>query len=359
MTILQAASSSTSSSTRTGRQRRRVTAVSPFSLSPAVLLLLRSASAQPELKTCGNNGKWKLDVDGCQYPLIECSGDCDTDKDCAGDLVCHQRNPYEAVPGCSGGEQGTGKTDYCVRPSGGAGGDKQLVMASSIISPTPSVSPSPTQLPTISSGPTQLPSISSAPSTSTAPTVSLAPTFRPTPNPTPSPTPNPTPRPTPALAPINVSDPVRLRLYWEKGYRWQETSKETFWCMECDGSCSSGNKIKIKWCSSSDNKQKFQYYYDDKTYRPKSRPDLCFTENGFNSKYNPIRLRTCEPGNKKQQWINDPAFDEKGRKQFEIHPARDKSKCLTQQHHPRSGENVYPQSCSRARQHDTSEWIVY
>ena len=95
------------------------------------------------------------------------------------------------------------------------------------------------------------------------------------------------------------------------------------------------------------------------TYRPKSRPDLCFTENGFNSSSNPIRLRTCEPGNKKQQWINDPAFDEKGRKQFEIHPARDKNKCLTQQHHPRSGETVYPQSCSTARQHDTSEWIVY
>ena len=222
MTILQAASSSTSSSTRTGRQRRRVTAVSPFSLSPAVLLLLRSTSAQPELKRCGNNGNWKLDVDGCQYPLLECSGDCDTDKDCAGDLVCHQRDPYEAVPGCSGGEQATGKGDYCVRPSGGAGGDKQLVMASSIISPTPSVSPSPTQLPTISSGPTQLPSISSAPSTSTAPTISLAPTFRPTPNPTPRPTPNPTPRPT-----VNVSDPVRLRLYWEKGYRWQGVRPDT------------------------------------------------------------------------------------------------------------------------------------
>ena len=256
MTILRAASSSsTSSSTRTGHQRRRVTAVSPIYLSPAVLLLLRSASAK-ELKRCGNNGKWNTDKDGCAYPLLECTGDCDNDKDCAGDLVCHQRDEYEAVPGCIGGEQAfSGDRDYCVRPAGGGdGGDKQLVMASSIISPTPSVSASP-------SSPTQLPSISSAPSTSTAPTVSLAPTFRPTPNPTPMPTSNPTSRPT-----INRSDPVRLRLYWEKGYRWQESSRETFWCMECDGSCSSGNKIEIKWCSSSDNKQKFQYYYDDSKF---------------------------------------------------------------------------------------------
>ena len=234
MTILRAASSSsTSSSTRKGRQRRHVKAVSPFSLSPAVLLLLRSTSAQPKTVMCGNNGKWK-NKDGCTYPLLECTGDCDTDKDCAGDLVCHQRDAYEAVPGCSRGEQDKSETDYCVRPSGGAGGDKQLVMASSsIISPTPSISASPTQLPTISS----------------APSTSAAPTFRPTQKPT-----------------INKSNPVRLRLYWKKGYRWQESSRETYWCMECDGSCSSGNKIEIKWCSSSDNKQKFQYYYDDSKF---------------------------------------------------------------------------------------------
>ena len=33
-----------------------------------------------------------------------CQGDCDSDRDCAGNLQCYQRN-YEltAVPGCSGG----------------------------------------------------------------------------------------------------------------------------------------------------------------------------------------------------------------------------------------------------------------
>ena len=70
---------------------------------------------------CGNNGDWKI-KDGCAYPLLECTGDCDTNNDCAGDLVCHQRDEYEPVPGCSGGEQNDSKTDYCVRPSGGDGG---------------------------------------------------------------------------------------------------------------------------------------------------------------------------------------------------------------------------------------------
>ena len=32
-----------------------------------------------------------------------CSGDCDTDDDCAGDLVCFQRDGGEDVPGCSWG----------------------------------------------------------------------------------------------------------------------------------------------------------------------------------------------------------------------------------------------------------------
>lgn len=72
---------------------------------------------QPKIKHCGNDGEWK-NKDGCKYPLLECTGDCNRDRDCAGDLVCYQRGPYEAVPGCSGGEQGASKTDYCVRPTG-------------------------------------------------------------------------------------------------------------------------------------------------------------------------------------------------------------------------------------------------
>ena len=75
---------------------------------------------QLKIMGCGNNGDWKT-KDGCAYPLLECTGDCDTNNDCAGDLICHQREPYEAVPGCSGGEQHDSKTDFCVRPSGGDG----------------------------------------------------------------------------------------------------------------------------------------------------------------------------------------------------------------------------------------------
>jgi len=44
--------------------------------------------------------------------LGECEGDCDTDDDCAGALICYQRDPGWPVPGCSGTSQS--KTDFCV-----------------------------------------------------------------------------------------------------------------------------------------------------------------------------------------------------------------------------------------------------
>lgn len=44
-------------------------------------------------------------------------GDCDSNNDCVGDLICFQRNGNAAVPGCIGGENDGSRTDYCVSPS--------------------------------------------------------------------------------------------------------------------------------------------------------------------------------------------------------------------------------------------------
>jgi hypothetical protein len=46
-------------------------------------------------------------------PLAECQGDCDTDSDCAEDLVCFQRSGFASVPGCNG--SGNKGWDYCAR----------------------------------------------------------------------------------------------------------------------------------------------------------------------------------------------------------------------------------------------------
>ena len=39
---------------------------------------------------------------GSGYQCGLCEGDCDGDSDCAGDLVCVQRNGFDVVAGCSG-----------------------------------------------------------------------------------------------------------------------------------------------------------------------------------------------------------------------------------------------------------------
>lgn len=35
-------------------------------------------------------------------PCERCHGDCDGDNQCAGNLICFQRNDYTSIPGCQG-----------------------------------------------------------------------------------------------------------------------------------------------------------------------------------------------------------------------------------------------------------------
>lgn len=47
-------------------------------------------------------------------PLGLCTGDCDSDFDCERDLICEQRDGFDAIPGCTG--NGVGGIDYCRFP---------------------------------------------------------------------------------------------------------------------------------------------------------------------------------------------------------------------------------------------------
>lgn len=75
----------------------------------------------------GCSGKGKNDWDYCYKPVLNivskdpkailgsCSGDCDTDSNCAPGLKCHQRDADEEVLGCSG--EGAPAWDYCYNPA--------------------------------------------------------------------------------------------------------------------------------------------------------------------------------------------------------------------------------------------------
>ncbi|KAL3935709.1 MAG: hypothetical protein SGBAC_008824 [Bacillariaceae sp.] len=47
-------------------------------------------------------------------PIGLCSGDCDFDSECEGDLICYYRKAFDPVPGCEG--LGEDNFDYCVPP---------------------------------------------------------------------------------------------------------------------------------------------------------------------------------------------------------------------------------------------------
>ena len=60
------------------------------------------------------NYLWKMGDNGLpqkNFPLGNCEGDCDKDADCAGGLLCFERNGLEEVLGCEG--SGLDGKDYC------------------------------------------------------------------------------------------------------------------------------------------------------------------------------------------------------------------------------------------------------
>ena len=72
----------------------------------------RAAFIGNQLRHVANDG-----LPTTAYPLKNCQGDCDSDTDCEGSLVCSQRSSGNiAVPGCTGGEDEAANYDYCYDP---------------------------------------------------------------------------------------------------------------------------------------------------------------------------------------------------------------------------------------------------
>ena len=74
----------------------------------------------------------------------------------------------------------------------------------------------------------------------------------------------------------------------------------------------------------------------------------------FHSESNPIRLRDCDNDDSEQKF---DGFRDDGR--FELHPRDDPGLCVSQLHHPKKAETVYPQDCGDTRDHKTTYWIAY
>jgi hypothetical protein len=161
-------------------------------------------------------------------------------------------------------------------------------------------------------------------------------------------------------------------LYWEEGYTWQDESRERKWCMIADyrgfpgtGKCWHGLKtqpchgdmVYIARCDT-DKRQMFSIIpmtggtqYQIQVYKDDER---CLERMDYS-----IVLRPCDVMNPLQRfWLPRGALF---MRRFEISPITLANHCLTQAHHPKSGEVVELAKCSIARneENESSFWNLY
>jgi hypothetical protein len=142
----------------------------------------------------------------------------------------------------------------------------------------------------------------------------------------------------------------RLRLYWEDGYYWQESHSEKKYCMQCDGSsCGDGDKVRIQTCGGDNTKFEFYKRSGGEANIRDTKSSRCMRVEGGK-----IRMRDCDSGDSKQRFTGSFSSSK-----FEIHPQDDSDKCVTQQHHPKPGEELIIDKCSTARGDETSYWNKY
>jgi hypothetical protein len=186
--------------------------------------------------------------------------------------------------------------------------------------------------------------------------------------PTDMPTLSPSVSPTesPSNSPTKFS--FRLRLHWQRGYYWQDdwSDEEKYWCMECASeTCTEDDNVFVDYCS---DKWKQQFSFVGNTLRPAMNKELCMTYIGRSNEElvsaklvmrgkRHIVLRPClndQDGYQEQQF---EGFEWDGT--FELHTKGRTDQCITQWHHPKAKELLYPEDCQVARDEVTSLWRTY
>jgi hypothetical protein len=141
--------------------------------------------------------------------------------------------------------------------------------------------------------------------------------------------------------------------YWEQGYYWQEETIERFWCLQCEGSaCQNGDEVEIRTCDSDNTYWNFVPNGSGQVQFRIANTNLCLQHEDQRR----IVVRNCDSSYSRQFF--GPGNGAFGGSRFEIvTPAT--GGCVSQQHHPKSGENIFSMPCETARKYDTSFWVKY
>lgn len=296
------------------------------------------------LEHIGNNGE-----PSGVFPLGECQGDCDTDEDCADGLLCFLRGDETPTPGCTEDTDNTRNADFCYNPN---------PTAPPTPFPTPLPTPFPTPVPTL-----PLPTPPPSPPPTSSPTTFLHGLLAGTPAPTPNPTSAPAPAP-----PLPSGD-FYLKMYWRKGYTWQETTREYKWCVRCSGGeCNDGDRLKLNECENRDSNDEWKFIpaSDDnkQIYIQHTSKNLCWrqvsdTTGTTNAKK--IELDDCDWNDDKQKWTTrgNGEFWESKFEIYSITESGSDARCVNQMHHPKDDEELWAEDCRLAHRDSTSYWEIY
>jgi hypothetical protein len=169
-------------------------------------------------------------------------------------------------------------------------------------------------------------------------------------------------KPNGVVIPVSNTGPFRLKLYWQKGYYWQEETFERKWCMVCHTmalggkGCEAGDDFHLETCATSNTYFDFIYAANGAVQIQVAGSDLCMgLKNAAASTFQTVTLRICDAKTPTQDFTaglgNFFGF------KFELSPIS--GGCLSNTHHPKQGEYIYNQNCERPRAATASYWNKY
>ena len=191
-------------------------------------------------------------------------------------------------------------------------------------------------------------------------------------------------------SPQPTETPYRVRLYWEQGYKWQEDPTEKWFCWACARCrectdkiqyrtddcvdllcdvkhyCSEGMNIAVADCDPNQRHDKsasfsFLTRHNDDLQGGQIQvhnTNLCLSLAGIRS----IELDKCDASKIEQRFEgfhpNEGAM-EISPVNVTMEDGEVVEQCITQHHHPRVGERIFSEKCSRARRSDTNLWDLW
>lgn len=163
--------------------------------------------------------------------------------------------------------------------------------------------------------------------------------------------------------PAALARTFRLRMEWEEQYGWQETDDEMWFCMQCDASCDVDARLEVGPC---DEKAAVWQLSDmgggaaREAHLRMAGSDLCAAVTlGMTPKTGPadnvLTLQPCDPLDSLQRFRPKNGDWEDAR--FELISAN--GGCITNDHWPKNGEDLYSWNCGHARWPNTSYWSKF